>query len=74
MIQFSILLFIMMKKTFDLIISADDIYRVDSSIIENMHGCWNKQMTVKGFIVNIDLFDFLRVSVSISSWTFAVNN
>ena len=56
-----------MKKTFDLIISADDIYRVDSSIIENMHGCWNKQMTVKGFIVNIDLFDFLRVSVSISS-------
>ena len=56
-----------MNKKFDLNISADDIYRVDSSIIENMHGCWNKQMTVKGFIVNIDLFDFLRVSVSISS-------
>ena len=56
-----------MNKKFDLNISADDIYRVDSSIIQNMHGCWNKQMTVKGFIANIDLFDFLRVSVSISS-------
>ena len=62
-----------MKKTFDLIISADDIYRVDSSIIQNMHGCWNMQMTVKGFIANIDLFDFLRVSVSIFSGIISVN-
>lgn len=62
-----------MKKTFDLIISADDIYRVDSSIIQNMHGCWNKQITVKGFIANIDLFDFLRVSVSIFTGIITVN-